>query len=124
MNENLDSVLSKSLLRGLPYSLLLNLTITYLPRLSRKEQSAEAGGIENRHRLGGALGLRETWNRLLDQPQKEWLCIVVERANGITKLPWTEGYTDVSSPDDSSLYRLTNCISLFIRSWIYEIILG
>jgi len=33
-------------------------------------------------------------------------------------------FTDVSSPDDSSLYRQQNGISLFIRSWIYEIILG
>jgi len=31
---------------------------------------------------------------------------------------------DDSSPDDSSHYRNKNGISLFIRSWIYEIILG
>jgi len=36
----------------------------------RKRQSWEGGGIENKHRLGGALDLLEDQSRLLDQPQK------------------------------------------------------
>src|SRR6218665_2937763 len=41
------------------------------PRLSGKEPYSESGGIENRHRLGVALHLRESRSRLLDQPQKK-----------------------------------------------------
>src|SRR6218665_210791 len=40
------------------------------PRPSGKEQSLEGGGIENRHRLEGALDLLEVHSRFLDQPQK------------------------------------------------------
>src|SRR6218665_254763 len=40
------------------------------PRPSGKEQSLECGGIENRHRLEGALDLLEVHSRFLDQPQK------------------------------------------------------
>ena len=40
-----------------------------LPRPSGKEQSWEGGGIENRHRLEGALDLLQVHSRLLDQPQ-------------------------------------------------------
>jgi len=39
-------------------------------RPSGKEQSLEGGGIENRHRLEGALDLLEVHSRFLDQPQK------------------------------------------------------
>ena len=61
------------------------------PRPSGKEQSWEGGGIENKHHLVGALGLLEVHSRLLDQPPKRNLsAIVAERANGTTKLPWTE----------------------------------
>ena len=41
------------------------------PRPSRKEQSWDGGGIENRYRLGGALDLLEVHSRLLYQPQKK-----------------------------------------------------
>src|SRR6218665_948501 len=40
------------------------------PRPSGREQSLEGGGIENRHRLEGALDLLEVHSRFLDQPQK------------------------------------------------------
>src|SRR6218665_1549459 len=40
------------------------------PRPSGKEQSLESDGIENRHRLEGALDLLEVHSRFLDQPQK------------------------------------------------------
>src|SRR6218665_2637564 len=40
------------------------------PRPSGKEQSLEGGGIENRHRLGGALDRLEVHSRFLGQPQK------------------------------------------------------
>src|SRR6218665_4139490 len=40
------------------------------PRPSGKEQSLEGGGIENRHRLEGAVDLLEVHSRFLDQPQE------------------------------------------------------
>src|SRR6218665_690154 len=40
------------------------------PRPSGKEQSLEAGGIENRQHFGGALDLFQVHSWLFDQPQK------------------------------------------------------
>src|SRR6218665_1955861 len=59
INQNLYSAPSRYLLRGAPDT-----------RPSGKEQSLEGGGIENRHRLEGALDLLEVHSRFLDQPQK------------------------------------------------------
>src|SRR6218665_904037 len=59
------------------------------PRPSGKEQSLECGGIENRHRLEGALDLLEGSPFQVFGPttENERVCIVAEPANGTTKLP-------------------------------------
>ena len=41
-----------------------------LPTQAKPKQSLGGGGIENRHRLEGALDLLEVHSRCLDQPQK------------------------------------------------------
>ena len=58
ISQNLYSAPSRYLLRGAPG-----------PGQAEKK-SLEGGGIDNRHRLGGALDLLKVHSRFLDQPQK------------------------------------------------------